>query len=319
MRTIHVVAVVLKDTAGRVLINQRPAGKPWAGYWEFPGGKIEPGETALAALKRELHEELGATVHDAHPLIRLSHEYPEYRVQLDVWRVQHCSGEVQAREHQSLAWVKPDELSSWNLLPADGPIVTAVRLPPQMLVTPSPESDTARFLETLARNLEHGVECVQLRAPELTLPDYTSLAREVIALCRHHAARVILNAEPQLARELNADGVHLNSARLMQGAVRPLPAGFLAGASCHDENEIRWAQNRGLDYIILGPVRATSSHPQATILGWEGFARLAALSAVPVYAIGGMQPGQLEKVRGLGGHGIAAMRGLWNAYPPASS
>ncbi|MGH8403076.1 MAG: Nudix family hydrolase [Gammaproteobacteria bacterium] len=319
MKTTHVVAAVLKDQQGRVLINQRPEGKPWAGYWEFPGGKIEAGETPLAALKRELLEELGLTVCDAKPWIHLSHGYPEYRVELDVWRVQRYSGELRARENQSLAWVKPEALSGWNLLPADGPIVASVRLPPRMLVTPPPESGTAEFLETLTRSLERGVECVQLRASELALPDYTSLAREVITLCRHHAAHIILNTEPQLAQELNADGVHLNSARLMQAAGRPLPAGFLAGASCHDENEIRRAQARGLDYIILGPVQATLSHPHATILGWDGFARLASLSPAPVYAIGGMQPGQLEKVRSLGGHGIAAMRGLWNAYPPASS
>ncbi|MGH8321861.1 MAG: Nudix family hydrolase [Gammaproteobacteria bacterium] len=319
METIQVVAAILKDAQGRVLINQRPAGKPWAGYWEFPGGKIEAGETVLAALKRELHEELGITVRDARPWIHLSHNYPEYQVELDVWRVQHYGGEVQSYEDQTLAWVKPDDLSGWKLLPADGPIVTALRLPPQMLVTPSPESDTARFLEILARSFEQGVECVQLRAPELVLPDYKTLAHSVIALCRRHAARIILNTQPQLAQELNADGVHLNSARLMQTAGRPLPAGFLAGASCHDENEIHRAQNCRLDYIILGPVQTTPSHPHATILGWDGFARLAALSVVPVYAIGGMQPEQLDKVRSLGGHGIAAMRGLWNAYPPASS
>ncbi|MGH8281239.1 MAG: Nudix family hydrolase [Gammaproteobacteria bacterium] len=319
IETIQVVAAVLKDELGRVLINQRPVGKPWAGYWEFPGGKIEARETPLAALKRELHEELGVTVHAAHPLIHLIHDYPEYHVELHVWRVQRYSGELHAREHQALAWVKPNELSGWKLLPADAPIVTAIRLPPQMLVTPPPESDTARFLETLARSLEQGIDCVQLRAPELTLPDYTSLAREVIALCRRHAARILLNTQPQLARELNADGVHLNSARLMQEATRPLPKDFLAGASCHDENGIHRAQKCGLDYIILGPVQTTPSHPHATILGWDGFARLTALSVVPVYAIGGMQPGQLDKVRSLGGHGIAAMRGLWNAYPPASS
>ncbi|MGH8396993.1 MAG: Nudix family hydrolase [Gammaproteobacteria bacterium] len=318
MKTIHVVAAVLKDTAGRVLINQRPAGKPWAGYWEFPGGKIEAGETPFAALKRESHEELGITVHEAESWIHLGHDYPDRHVELDVWRVRRYSGELQARENQSFAWVKLDELSSWNLLPADGPIVTAIRLPPRMLVTPSPGSGMPRYLETLGKTLEQSVECVQLRAPELTLPGYTSLAREVIALCHGYAARIILNTEPRLVQELNADGVHLNSTRLMQGAGRPLPEGFLTGASCHDENEIRRAQARGLDYIILGPVQTTSSHPHATTLGWDGFARLVTLSVVPVYAIGGMQPGQLDKVRSLGGHGIAATRSLWNYSSPAS-
>jgi 8-oxo-dGTP diphosphatase len=317
--TIRVVAAVLKDAQGRVLVNQRPSGKPMAGYWEFPGGKLESGETPLTALKRELHEELGITVHDARPWIRSSHDYPELRVELAVWQVRRCSGTAQAREHQALAWVKPGELPGWNLLPADDFIVTALRLPPQMLVTPSPGADPPRFLSNLERALEQGVDFVQLRAPEFTLPHYTSLAREVIALCRRQGARIVLNAEPALARELDADGAHLSSARLARITGRPSAQGFLVGASCHDETEIRRALASGLDYVVLGPVSATPAHPQAAILGWDGFARLASLSTLPVYAIGGMRPEHLQKLRDLGAYGIAAMRGLWEDYSSSRS
>ncbi|MGA9852158.1 MAG: Nudix family hydrolase [Gammaproteobacteria bacterium] len=314
METIHVIAAVLKDEQGRVLINQRPAGKPWAGYWEFPGGKLEPGETPLAALKRELHEELGITVHDARFWIHVSHAYPERHVELEVWRVQHYSGEPHARENQALVWVRPKELPGRKLLPADRTIVMGLCFPLEMLVTPSPDSDQDQFLATLERSLEHGVEFVQLRAPELSLPDYTSLAREVIVLCHRHGANVVLNSEPELAEQLGADGVHLSSARLSRMTRKPLSEDFMVGASCHDENEIRQSQICGLDYIILGPVFATLSHPQAATLGWEGFARLASLSLSPAYAIGGMRPEHLKRVRGFGAHGIAAMRGLWNDY-----
>ena len=319
MQTVQVVAAVLEDEQGRVLITQRPAGKPLAGYWEFPGGKLEPGEAPLTALKRELHEELGVTVHDARPLIRLNHDYPDRRVELEAWRVIHCSGEAQSREGQSLAWVRPAELPGWNLLPADGPIVTAIRLPPLMLVTPSPGADHGRFLETLERGLERGMDFIQLRAPELTLPHYTSLARAVIALCHRQGARIILNTEPELARELGADGVHLSSARLSRIAGRPLPEDVLVGASCHDETEIHQALVCGLDYILLGPVLPTASHPGSALLGWHGFAELQVACTLPVYAIGGMLPEYLEKVRGFGGHGIAVMRGLWDGYSSSSS
>jgi len=319
VQTIQVVAAVLTDADNRVLISQRPAGKFMAGYWEFPGGKLEAGETSLVGLKRELHEELGITVQYARPLIRLTHAYEAMHVDLDVWRVADYSGQARSAEQQSLAWVRPPELGGWKLLPADGPIITAIRFPPVMLVTPSPATDREHFLQTLEQALERGLDLVQLRAPELEQSDYVSLARAAIAICHRHAARVILNAEPEVARDLGADGVHLSNARLSRISSRPLSEDFLVGASCHDETGLRRASACGLDYVILGPVQATPSHAHATSLGWDGFKRLASCSRLPVYAIGGMLPENLQQIRDLGGHGIAAMRGLWEAQGSVSS
>lgn len=309
--TLAVVAAVLKDVQGRVLINQRPAGKPWAGYWEFPGGKIELGETPRAALERELREELGLTIHEAQSWLQLSHDYPERRVHLDVWRVQRFSGEVQAHEGQALAWVRPDELDNWQMLAADAPIARALWLPPLMLVTPTPGINRGEFLNRLDKAMQRGVEFVQLRAPGLSPAAYSHLAREVIGLCRQRDARVVLNADPGLAHELGADGTHLNSERLARIKIRPLPEKSLYGASCHDETEIRQAQAAGLDYVVLGPVLSTPSHPQAQTLGWDGFEQLTAFSRLPVYAIGGLSPVYLPKVRELGGYGIAGIRNFW--------
>ncbi|HEV2212226.1 MAG TPA: 8-oxo-dGTP diphosphatase MutT, partial [Gammaproteobacteria bacterium] len=165
--SIDVVAAVLRDRAGRVLIAERPAGKPLAGFWEFPGGKLEPGEPAASALKRELEEELGIAVQGAHRLLHLSHAYPERRVHLDVWRVARYSGTPASHEGQRLAWVAPAELLSWKLLPADAPIVAALELPPLMLVTPAP-GDRADYLARLEASLEAGVDFVQFRAPGLS-------------------------------------------------------------------------------------------------------------------------------------------------------
>ena len=311
--SIAVVAAVIKDAQGRVLVNQRPAGKPWAGYWEFPGGKIEAGETPRAALARELREELGLTIHDAQAWLQLSHDYPERRVQLDVWRVQRFSGLPQAHEAQAFMWMRPDELGSLPLLPADAPVVKALCLPPQMLVTPSPGADSNQFMRKLDSVLQQGVEFVQLRAPELGPAAYLHLAREVVRLCRQHRTRVVLNADAELAVELEADGVHLNSARLAGIEQRPLPQEFLCGASCHNAAQIQRAADLGLDYIVLGSVLSTPSHPQVEPLGWEGFGQLAALSTLPVYGIGGMGAEQLKKVRELGGYGVAGIRSFWRA------
>ena len=124
--TIRVVAGALFDACGRVLIAQRPPGKHMAGRWEFPGGKINSGETELEALRRELLEELGVTLEGAERLLELSHDYPERRVQLCMWRITAYSGEPCTLDGQRLKWVAPAELEAEDLLEADRPIVAAL-------------------------------------------------------------------------------------------------------------------------------------------------------------------------------------------------
>jgi 8-oxo-dGTP diphosphatase len=120
--SIEVVAAILTDAEGRVLLAQRPPGKLLAGYWEFPGGKLEPGEGAEAALRRELAEELGIQVLACSDWLTLNHEYPERHVLLRVWRVQAHAGVPVGREGQALQWLAPRALAAVGLLPADLPI-----------------------------------------------------------------------------------------------------------------------------------------------------------------------------------------------------
>jgi 8-oxo-dGTP diphosphatase len=122
-RVVEVVVGLIGDGAGRWLVNCRPPGTPLAGAWEFPGGKLEPGEAPLAGLKRELAEELGVDVLEAQPLLELIHDYPDKRVRLDVWRVLRYRGAAVAREGQPLRWVTVEECRALNLLEADWPIV----------------------------------------------------------------------------------------------------------------------------------------------------------------------------------------------------
>jgi 8-oxo-dGTP diphosphatase len=308
---IQVVAAVLRDRQGRVLIAERPAGKPLAGFWEFPGGKLESGELAFDALKRELHEELGVRVRHAYRLLQFSHRYPEREVELDTWRVTAWDGEPASHEGQQLAWVLPEELRDWQLLPADEPIVAALKLPPLMLVTPDPDSEPG-FLEKLQRSLRAGVDLVQLRAPGMDAAAFDNLALAVLEMCHEHGARVILNTSPEQARMLHADGLHLSQRRLR--GVRPghWDGSLRLGISCHSAEEVRVALEYAPDYLCLGPVRESATHPGTAPLGWAAFARLAAMSPVPVYAIGGLGVKDLETARGHGAHGIAAIRGLWD-------
>jgi 8-oxo-dGTP diphosphatase len=130
---IHVVAAAVMDAAGRVLIAQRPAGKHMAGGWEFPGGKLEPGEERLAGLERELREELGISlIGTPRPLIRVRHAYTSREVLLDIWVVKRYSGEARGLDGQALRWCTQDELETAELLPADRPIVRALRLPERL-------------------------------------------------------------------------------------------------------------------------------------------------------------------------------------------
>jgi 8-oxo-dGTP diphosphatase len=123
---VRVVAAVLRDEHGRVLIAQRPAGKHMAGYWEFPGGKIAPGESSEQALRRELAEELGVSLRRCHPLLQLRHDYTDRVVELEVFAVDDYAGAPAGLETQALKWVAAADLGAQGLLPADQPIVEAL-------------------------------------------------------------------------------------------------------------------------------------------------------------------------------------------------
>lgn len=308
---VHVVAAVIRDEQGRVLISQRPGHVHQGGLWEFPGGKLEPGETAAGALRREIHEELGITVQAARPLIRVVHDYPDKSVLLDVWRVEDFAGKPVGCEGQAIKWVVGEDLARYPFPAANIPIIKAVNLPDRYLITPEPGLDQSGFLATLERALEQGVTLVQLRARQMSTADYRVLVPAVLDVCRRANARLLLNAEPVLAAEAGVDGVHLSSRRLMALSVRPLGDDYLVGASCHAEEEVRHAGALGLDFIVVSPVQQTSSHPGARLLGFEGLQQLSEPALLPVYALGGMQLSDMGAAFRHGAQGIAAISAFW--------
>jgi mutator protein MutT len=182
---IKVVAAAVIDAAGRVLIAERPAGKHLAGRWEFPGGKLEPGEERRAGLARELQEELGITITGApRPLIRLRHSYPDKHVHLDIWVVRQYRGEAAGLEGQALRWVSPEELETVELLPADGPIVAALRLPETLTVTETRDYAVGKSPEPDAEGRLRGVFCQGLAdamAANDAGADFVVLARQLPA------------------------------------------------------------------------------------------------------------------------------------------
>ncbi|HZH43444.1 MAG TPA: Nudix family hydrolase [Lysobacter sp.] len=313
-REVEVVAAVIRDARGRILLARRTEGRDLAGLWEFPGGKREPGESAEAALARELHEELGIDIEPGTPLIRVPQRYPDKHLRLDVRELAGWRGQARGREGQALAWVPPHKLQDYAMPPADRPVVAALRQPAEYLVTPAPGADDAAWLAALSRALANGVRRVQLRAPGTGPARWRALAAQAAALCQAAGAEVLVNADAALARELGA-GLHLRAAQLAGAPHRPDDGRPLA-ASCHTLEDLRAAEAIGCDFVVLGPVQPTPSHPGAPVLGWDGFAALRAEVSLPIYAIGGLSREDQDQARQHGAQGIAAIRALWPHDPP---
>ncbi len=310
LRSIHVVAGIITDARGRILLSRRTEGRDLAGRWEFPGGKREPGETPEEALIRELQEELGITPEVGAAFINVPQLYPDKRLRLDVRFVTGWQGNPRGHEGQALAWVAPDKLPRYDMPPADKPVVAALLQPDRYLVTPEPGPDAEGWLAALETALEQGIRRVQLRARTLAGPAWEELARKAVARCRRAGVDVLINGDIALAQALET-GVHLRAAQLPALAERPLPAGLPVAASCHDVDELRQAQALGCDFALLGTLKTSASHPGRTPLGWEGFATLREAVSLPIYAIGGVSPDDLDQARQHGAQGVAAIRALW--------
>jgi 8-oxo-dGTP diphosphatase len=308
---LHVVAGILRDGEGRILLAQRPAGTHLAGTWEFPGGKIETGESAEAALRRELHEELGVDIGGVEPLISVPWRYPQKSVVLHAFSVVDFRGEAHGRERQKLRWVLPGDALGISMPPPDWPILSALRLPPYYAITPEPGADTGAFLAELDRVLANGVSLIQLRAKHLADDRLHSLATAALRRTKRAGAALLLNGHIGLARQLDVDGVHLPAVELMRLNARPLERTQWVGASCHDAHELAHAAAIGVDFAVLGPVQSTSSHMGATPLGWRRFREFCAIAPLPVYALGGMGRDDLQTARAAGAQGIAGISAFW--------
>lgn len=301
---IEVAAGILIDDRDRVLLMQRLPGRHLAGLWEFPGGKLESGETIDEALVRELNEELGIEVLASAPLISLPWRYPEKAVRLHALRVTAWRGEPRAREGHPLRWSALPEIDVSTMPPADAPIVTALRLPPCYAIVASGALLAPAFVA-------HGAvpERVlwQLRMPEAGRDEIRRVASDALATNPEARGSLLINQDVELARELGV-GVHLKASQLRDLVERPLPLGSWVGASCHDAEELERAAELNADFATLSPVCATASHPDAKPLGWERFAPLVADARLPVYALGGVGPDDLERAHATGAQGVAGIR-----------
>lgn len=308
-RLVNVAAAIIRRPDGSFLLGQRAPDTFYAGYWEFPGGKVEPGETPHDALVRELREELGIEVVEAWPWIMREHRYEHAHVGLHFFEVAQWRGTPVDHVHSELSWQQADTLTVGPILPANGPILKALRLPRRMGITHAGEIGVTAQIEALDRALAGGLKLVQIREPTLAEEALDAFVREVVQRCARAGALVVVNGAENLARRHGANGVHLPARQLVQLDTRP---DFeWVGASCHSRAELERAAALGLDYALLGHVRPTASHPGEPALGWARFAELAAELPLPVFAIGGMQASDLVEAHRHGAHGVAMIRGAW--------
>lgn len=304
---IEVACGVLVDERGRVLIVQRPKGKIAEFKWEFPGGKIEDGESAREALDRELVEEIGIRPSQAHRLHCFTHAYHDRVVTLHCYRVDRWEGAVRAVEGQRFEWHSPEQDPQLDVLPTVAPILAAMRLPTDYVFTP-PDADSGYILEQLPR-LPRGA-LLRLRLPQLPEVTYRQLAERVIERAPRQRLRVLLDRGPDMARALGAAGCHIPQDGI--AAATNVDDAGLRIASCHDAESLAQARAAGFDAAVLGPVRATPTHPGMEALGWDRFAALARQANLPLYAIGGVGPDTLNAAQAYLARGVAGIRAYWS-------
>lgn len=308
-KIVHVAAAVITRPDGSFLIGQRAPDTFYPGYWEFPGGKVEPGETPRDALVRELDEELGMKVNVAWPWLTREHVYEHAHVNLHFFEVPAWHGEIHDKVHSALAWQWAGRMDVEPMLPANGPILKALRLPRSMAITHAAEIGVDAQLAQLDVALACGLHLVQIRETALAADERERFARTVVERCRARGALVVVNGDLDLARRIQADGVHLPARVLLELTRRP---DFeWVGASCHDRPELEKAATLELDYAVLGAVQPTASHPGQPALGWDAFAKLVARLPLPVLALGGLTPADLDTAKAHGAHGVAGIRSFW--------
>lgn len=299
---IVVVAGIIPDADDRLCLSRRPDHKHQGGLWEFPGGKVEPGEALDHALARELHEELGLDGVRSIPFLTVRHRYPDLAVTLHFRELTAYTGVAHGREGQPVEWVPRAELSARAFPEANRPVAVALRLPPEWVIPPE-ELDQTAVVEGLAR-LDPARQGVYLRG--------WSGHPAVTAACRARGLRFWVRDDAGLARREGAFGLHLSGEGLARAQREGAPAfeGLLSVA-CHDAGQIDAARALGADMATLSPVRATPTHPEAAPLGWDGFDELVAGNPLVFYALGGVGPEDLATARAHGAYGVAGIRGLW--------
>lgn len=316
-QTLQVAVALILNDQREVLLALRDQHAHQGGLWEFPGGKVEAGESIEQALAREVREELGIELSHSVPIKRIEYSYPDKQVVLHVCLVDAFHGTPIGAEGQPLKWQAIDHLQPSLLPAANRSIIRALQLPSSYMISgtfSSPED----FLVRLHNSLQRGIRLVQMRCPELDSKRFSALAQQATQLCAQYEARLLLNTTPAIYQQIREQGcepagLHLNGRLLNELQQRPLSRDEVLSVSCHSLQDIAKAEKLDADCLLYSPIKATRSHPQAEPLGWQAFADAVAASDICSYALGGMQADDIGQACAVGGQGIAAISSLWNS------
>ena len=313
---VHVAVAVIVNVDNKVCISLRHKNTHQGGLWEFPGGKVEQGETVDQTLKREIKEELNLSIESSRHLIKFIYNYPDVTVCLHVRKVQSYSGHATGLEGQELKWVRVSQLPEFDFPAANASIISALQLPEKYLIT-GRFVDQNEYIYKLKKALANNIRLVQLRLKNDHLNQLENpqrLIEDASVICKQAGAELMLNLSEAFTlaidlSDIEFSGFHADSLSLMKFSKRP--EGKLFAASCHNESELEKALQLSADFVVVSPVQKTLSHPEADAMGWDSFSKLIDKTPTPVYALGGLSEADLITAWGHGAQGIAAISAFW--------
>ena len=289
---------------GAVLLADRPAGKPYAGYWEFPGGKIEHGESVERALERELAEELGVRVRAAEPWAVFDYDYPHAYVRLHFQRIFDWAGTPHPVEGQRLMFVRPGDAAPVPLLPAALPALRWIQLPTVTAYSEGQATDAERAQQWVERALARGVRQILWHEPLLKGPALAAALRGCGACARAYGARLLVDSRIDWPASERPADCYLSADVLRSTRVRP-SAQWL-GAGVRQRSDLERAAGLGCDFAVIEEPGLVGAPAADDVLArWETIASLCRDSPLPLYA--GLEPSveNLRQARRHGAHGLA--------------
>ena len=302
---------ILKDSDGKYLLGKRLDSQSWAGWWEFPGGKLETNENPSEALKREIYEELGVTINKYRQwTTRRVIEKNKITI-LYFFLITSWTGMVEGMEGQKLQWVDFKTYNATKVLPPNQVIQHALKndLPDIYAITDFQETSADNFFQALKRQVDDGLRLIQIREKNLTATELEALITRIKIILKHTNVRIIINSNISLAYKYQLDGVHLNSKQLYE--LKYFPKDLLVGVSCHSAKDLKVAEEKNADFAVLGSVKETLTHTNLKPIGWKKFNKLVDNSNIPIYSIGGMTNNDIPSSFNFGAIGIASQRGIW--------
>ena len=306
---VNVSVAVLINNNRQVLLGQRLHPKSWEGWWEFPGGKIEKGETSVDALYREIDEEIGVKITQFKKWVIRKYSHGGNDITLHFFKVYGWEGEVTSKENQKLVWTHLQNPNVSPILPANLFIQKAFDLPKYYAITNLSETSKKVFFNQLQNRISNGLKMIQVREKNISFDEFKIFSNEVIKICKPKGVKVIINSDVNLAYEIKADGVHLRSKDLI--SIKKIPKNLIVSASCHTQEEIYIAEKLNINFLVLSAIKKTLSHPDIKPIGWDEFEKIVNRVNTPIYALGGLGVNDYSVALENGAIGIASQRSIW--------